>query len=284
MLPFLPGCSGGVLDPQGPIGAANGLILINSVEIMLTIVVPTIVAAILFAWWYRTSNIRARYLPDWSYSGRIELVVWSIPILVVLFLSGLIWIGSHDLDPARPINTPKVPLEVQVVALDWKWLFLYPEQGVASVNELVIPAGAPIHFLLTSATVMNNFFVPQLGSMIATMNGMRTQLYLQADKPGDYYGLSTQFSGDGFSGMHFTVRAVPDGDFEDWVAQVRQSGPMLDRAGYDALNKPSMNVRPFTYRATDPTLFDAVVSQEIPPGAGAIAGRPAEPPRPAPGG
>src|SRR6516165_12415642 len=207
------GCSGGVLDPQGPIGAANAKILLNALGIMLVIVVPTIVAILAFGWWFRASNRRARYRPDFVYSGAIEMVVWGIPILVIMFLGGVIWIGSHDLDPFKPISSPEKPTEVQVVSLDWKWLFIYPDQGVASVNELVVPAGVPVHFRLTSATVMNQFFVPQLGSMIATMNGMVTQLHLQADHPGDYFGLSTQFSGDGFSDMGFTVHAVSKDDF-----------------------------------------------------------------------
>jgi cytochrome o ubiquinol oxidase subunit 2 len=268
----LAGCSGGVLDPKGPIGAANGLILINAVEIMLVIVVPTIIAALVFAWWFRASNDRARYRPGFVYSGQIEIIIWSIPILVILFLGGVIWIGSHDLDPYRPIPSPTPPLQVQVVSLDWKWLFIYPDQGVASVNELVLPVGAPVHFSLTSATVMNNFFVPQLGSMIAAMNGMVTQLHLQADHPGEYLGLSTQFSGDGFSGMHFKARAVPEDEFTRWVESAKQSGPALDRGGYAALNQQSQNVKPFTYRAIDPALFHAIVTQEVPPGPGPRGG------------
>src|SRR5690349_12966728 len=263
----LAGCSGGVLEPHGPIGAANRLILFNAVEIMAAIVVPTIVAALVFAWWFRESNTRARYLPHWAYSGRIELIVWSIPILVICFLGGVIYIGSHDLDPARPIAPQDKPLEVQVVSLDWKWLFIYPDQGVASVNQLVVPVGAPIHFDLTSASVMNAFFIPQLGSMIYTMNGMVTQLHLQADNAGDYNGLSAQFSGDGFPDMGFTVHAVPQNDFSGWLAGVRRTGPVLDRAGYAELSKQGTS-QPFTYRQADPALFNAVVTQQIPPQAG----------------
>jgi cytochrome o ubiquinol oxidase subunit II len=272
LLPVLTGCSGGVLDPKGPIGTSNRIILINALEIMLVIVVPTIAAALLFAWWYRASNTRARYRPHFAYSGQIELIVWSIPILVILFLGGVIWIGSHELDPANPIASTNKPLKVQAVSLDWKWLFIYPDQGIASVNELVMPVGAPVHFSLTSASVMNNFFVPQLGSMIATMNGMVTQLHLKADHPGDYLGLSAQFSGDGFSGMNFKTRAVPEDEFERWVAGAKQSGPALDQAAYAALKQQSENVSPFTYRTIDPNLFQAVATQEIPPGPGPSTG------------
>src|SRR6266851_170417 len=214
---------------------------------MLVIVVPTIIAILIFAWWFRASNTRARYRPDFVYSGGIETVVWGIPILVILFLGGVIWIGSHDLDPFKPIASPEKPVEVQVVSLDWKWLFIYPDEGVASVNELVVPAGVPVHFSLTSASVMNMFFVPQLGTMIATMNGMVTQLHLAADKPGEFYGQSAQFSGDGFSDMNFILRAVPADAFDRWVATVRQSGPALDHAGYIALSRQSHSVLPFTY-------------------------------------
>jgi len=272
LLPLL-GCSGGVLDARGPIGAANAKILLNAVEIMAVIVVPTIIAVLAFAWWFRARNARARYQPGFVYSGRVEIVVWSIPLLIVLFLSGLIWIGSHELDPYKPIASSQKPAEVQVVALDWKWLFIYPDQGVASVQQLVIPAGVPVHFTLTSATVMNNFFVPQLGSMIAAMNGMVTQLYLKADHPGTFHGLSTQFSGDGFADMGFTVHAVPPDEFAKWAAAARQSGPALDRASYATLSRESQNVRPFTYRSVDPTLFKAIVTQHVPPGPGPRAGR-----------
>jgi cytochrome o ubiquinol oxidase subunit 2 len=269
----LASCSGSVLDPQGPIAAANRMIMLNSLVIMLAIVVPTIAAALLFAWWFRASNSKARYRPEFAYSGRIELIVWSIPLLTILFLGGLIWIGSHDLDPARPIPSREKPVEVQVVSLDWKWLFIYPDQAIASINELVVPASVPVHFSLTSASVMNTFFVPQLGSMIYTMNGMVTQLYLQADHPGDFYGESGMFSGDGFSDMHFTLRALPQDAFADWVTHARQSGPTLNRSGYAELSQQSQNVRPFTYRAVDPGLFQAIVTQMVPPGPGPSGGR-----------
>src|SRR5262245_40712371 len=161
--PFLlTACQPAILDPQGPIGLANKTILIDSVIIMLAIVVPTILATFAFAWWFRASNTRAIYLPDWEFSGRIELIVWSIPLLVIMLLGGVAWIGSHDLDPAKPIPSAAPPLEIQGVSLDWKWLFIYPDQGIASVNELVVPVGVPLRFPLTSASVMNAFFIPQL--------------------------------------------------------------------------------------------------------------------------
>jgi cytochrome o ubiquinol oxidase subunit 2 len=184
------------------------------------------------------------------------------------------WIGSHELDPAKPLASKTPPLEVQVVSLDWKWLFIYPDQGVASVNQLVVPAGVPLHFSLTSASVMNAFFIPQLGSMIYTMNGMTTQLNLQADVPGTFLGQSSHYSGDGFSGMHFEVRALPSEQFDAWIGDTRKTGPTLDPASYTELSKQSMNISPFTFSAADPVLFQQIVTQQLPPGPGPQSGRP----------
>jgi cytochrome o ubiquinol oxidase subunit 2 len=272
---LLSGCApAGVMDPQGPVGAAEKLILLNSLGIMLAIVIPTILATIGVAWWFRASNTRARYRPDWEYSGRVELVVWAIPAMVVLLLSGIGWVGSHDLDPPKPLASSAKPIDVEVVSLDWKWLFIYPDQGIASVNRLVIPAGAPIRFRLTSASVMNSFFVPQLGSQIYTMSGMATRLNLQADKPGAYPGLSAQFSGDGFSDMRFTVDAVTPQQFAGWIAGAEGQGPTLDATGYAALAQQSKKVAPFTYRQVAPSLFDSIVKERGPQPAGPQAGRP----------
>ncbi len=262
-----------ILQPAGPVARNARLMLLDSLTIMLAIVVPTLVVIVVFAWWFRASNMRARYRPEWTYSGRLELLTWSIPTLVILFLGGLIWLGSHALDPARPLRAARSPLEVQVVALDWKWLFIYPSQHVASVNELVIPAGIPVHFSLTSASVMNVFFVPELGSMIYAMHGMVTQLNLLSDRPANLYGASAQFSGDGFSDMHFSVHAVPEAAFADWIERVRQAGPQLERSAYRALAAQSSNVEPFTYRSVEPGLFHAIVMQQLPPGPGPGAGR-----------
>jgi cytochrome o ubiquinol oxidase subunit 2 len=264
----LAGCGLDVLQPHGAIGIADKTILIDSVAIMLAIVLPTMAAIFAFAFWFRKSNKRARYLPDWEYSGQIELVTWSIPTLTIILLGGVTWIGSHELDPAQPLPSKTPPLEVQVVSLDWKWLFIYPAQKIASVNQLAIPAGVPVHFSLTSGSVMNVFFVPQLGSMIYTMNGMRTQLYLIADTPGTFHGQSSHYSGDGFSGMEFDVQALPPDRFAAWVAAAGAAGPTLDKAAYQALSVQSMNVQPFTYRAADPGLFAQIVGGTVPPGPG----------------
>lgn len=237
---FVASCKpAGVLDPQGPIAAAERLILINATAIMLVVMVPVVLATLAFAWWYRSSNPRASRRSVVAYEGRIEFIIWSIPALIVILLGGVIWIGSHQLDPRAPIPGRADPLRVEVVALDWKWLFIYPDRDIAAVNQLTIPAGTPVDFRLTSATVMNSFIVPQIGSQIYTMGGMTTHLNLLADEPGEYPGFSANFSGDGFSEMRFIVKAVPASDFEAWVAQVRGSGSELDDAGYAELTKPS---------------------------------------------
>lgn len=257
-----------ILQPAGPVGAQGKIILLDSLAIMLAVVIPTMIATLGFAWWFRASNSRAIHMPDWDYSGKLELLVWSIPTLVILFLGGLIWDSSHDLDPAQPLASTVPPLQVQVVAMDWKWLFIYPQQGVASVNALVVPAGTPLHFLITSATVFNSFFVPQLGSQIYAMHGMMTQLNLQADRAGNYLGLSAQFSGDGFAGMRFNVETLPAAQFTQWVASARSAGPELDDAAYRGLLRQSQNIPPYTYRAVQPGLFQRVVTQNLPPGEG----------------
>ena len=257
-----------ILDPQGPIGAADKTILIDSVAIMLAIVLPTIAAIFAFAFWFRETNPRALYRPDWAYSGRIELVVWSIPALTVILLGGVAWIGSHQLDPATPVERTGSPVRIQVVSLDWKWLFIYPDQRIATVNTLTVPAGAPLRFELTSGSVMNAFFIPQFGSMIYTMNGMVTRLQLRADNEGDYQGLSSHFSGDGFPDMLFDVHVISPLAFPDWVAKTARTDRVLDADSYGKLARQSVETDKPTYRLDDPRLFDAIATQMIPPGPG----------------
>jgi cytochrome o ubiquinol oxidase subunit II len=264
----LTGCHAAVLDARGPVGHADKTILIDSLAIMLAIVVPTILATLAFAWWYRAGNTRARHLPEWSHSGRIELVVWAIPAMVIILLGGVSWIGSHELDPARPLKSHAAALDIQVVSLDWKWLFIYPHEGVASVNVLVVPAGVPLHFSLTSASVMNSFFVPELGSMIYTMNGMVTELNLMADAPGTFQGRSAHYSGDGFSDMHFEVRAVAAPEFPRWVAEARTSAAELDARTYEVLEQPAGNAAPVLFGRIAPDLFRDIASQVIAPAPG----------------
>lgn len=267
-----------VLRPAGFVAEANRDILFNALAVMLAVAVPTIVAAVAIAWWFRAGNARAERNHGFVYSGRIELVVWSIPLLVILFLGGIIWIGSHRLDPRRPIQSaPGVrPLTVEVVSLDWRWLFIYPEQGVASVNRLVVPAGRPLRFRLTSASVMNAFFVPRLGSMIYAMNGMATEVNLIAGKPGRYAGLSSHYSGEGFSDMRFVAEAVSPQMFGHWAEQAARSPrPALNSVNYTILSRQSRDRRELLFRSVEPGLFDAIVAQRLAPAAGPPADRPA---------
>ncbi|HEY4446681.1 MAG TPA: ubiquinol oxidase subunit II [Steroidobacteraceae bacterium] len=263
-------CRGeGVLDPQGPVASAERLILLNATAIMLVVVVPVIILTLTFAWWYRASNKRATYTPDWAYSGHIELVVWSIPAMVVILLSGVMWTSSHLLDPARRLPSDAKPIRIEVVSLDWKWLFIYPDLEVAAIDELVVPSGTPVEFMLTSATVMNSFFVPQLGSQIYTMPGMTTYLNLMADRPGDYPGLSAQFSGDGFSDMRFVVHAVPVSDFQSWLAHTRAAATALDADAYAQLARTGSTTQSRTYGGVDPMLFEHIVQTTAHPPAAA---------------
>jgi cytochrome o ubiquinol oxidase subunit II len=257
-----------ILDPQGPIAAAEKTILIDSVAIMLAIVVPTIIAIFAFAYWFRQSNTRAVYQPDWAESGRIELVVWAIPTLTVVLLGGVAWIGAHQLDPAKPVEGTGQGVTIQVVSLDWKWLFIYPDQRVATVNSLTVPVGAPLHLQLTSASVMNAFFVPQLGSLIYTMNGMTTRLELRADEVGTLGGLSGHFSGDGFPDMMFDVHVVPQNEFSDWATKSARSDQGLNEDGYKELAKQSVPKDKAVYRLTDPELFQKIATQHTAPGPG----------------
>jgi len=280
----LSGCTLRVLDPAGPVGMQERTILLNAFVVMLVIIVPTMAATLAFVWWYRPGNPRAVRRPHWSFSGRVEIVTWSIPLLTVMFLGGIAWIGSHDLDPARllaatplsdkTLSDKEKPLEVQVVSLDWKWLFLYPEARVASLNRLVIPVGRPVRFSLTSASVWNGFFVPRLGSMIYTMSGMTTRLNLQANREGSFLGLSSHLSGDGFADMTFETRAVPDTAFAAWIGGAQASTDTLDDEAYRALSRQSSKVPPRTYRLADDGLFDRIVAQALPPGPGPVSGRP----------
>ncbi len=268
---LLGACHEGVMDPVGPVSVAQRLILLNATGIMLVVVAPVIVMTLAFAWWYRASNSRAAYSPDWSYSGQIELVVWSVPAMVVILLAGVEWIGSHQLDPARKLVAHAKPVRIEVVSMDWKWLFIYPDLDVATVNQLVVPTGAPLEFSLTSATVMNAFFVPQLGSQIYTMAGMTTHLNLLADRDGEYPGFSSHFSGDGFSDMRFMVHSVSAAQFEAWTETTRAAGRPLDAGAYQALLRPEISVEARTFGGVAPQIFEHALALAAPIAAAAAA-------------
>ncbi|QEL54100.1 ubiquinol oxidase subunit II [Chromobacterium paludis] len=265
---LLSGCQGGILDPKGPVAAEQKSLIITATALMLLVVIPVIVMTLVFAWKYRASNKDAAYEPKWSHSTKIELVVWLIPCVIIAFLATLTWHTTHKLDPYRPLDSDKKPIQVQVVALNWKWLFIYPEQQIATVNELVFPADTPVNFKITSDAAMNSFFIPQLGGQIYAMAGMQTQLHLLASEPGTYHGFSSNYSGAGFSGMKFNAIATKTpAEFDAWVAKVKASGQKLDAPNYLQLLKPSEKNPVAYYASTTPYLFEAVLHKYM-------AGRP----------
>ena len=231
---FLSGCEWAVLDPKGPVGMGEKNLILLSVGLMLIVVVPVIVMTLAFAWRYRASNTKATYAPNWSHSNAIEVVVWAVPIVIILILGTVTWISTHTLDPRQPLASNEKPLEVEVVSLDWKWLFIYPEYGVASVNELAMPVGRAVHFKLTSSGVMNAFFIPQLGTQVYTMPGMQSLVNLRADHAGTYDGISANYSGHGFADMHFAAKAMDGVSFKAWIAKAKTAG-VLDQQAYITL-------------------------------------------------
>lgn len=267
---LLAGCNFVVLDPSGDIAIQQRDIVIISVLLMLIIIIPVMVLTVMFAWKYRETNTSAKYDPDWHHSTQLELVIWAAPLLIIICLGALTWMGTHLLDPYRPLDRIAAdteikqdqhkPLEVQVVALDWKWLFIYPEQGVATVNELAAPLDRPISFRITASSVMNSFYIPALAGMIYAMPGMETKLHAVINEAGTYRGISANYSGAGFSGMHFRFHGMTAADFDGWVAKVKADSRTLTRESYLALEKPSENV-PVTYYGTvDPVLFRAILN------------------------
>jgi cytochrome o ubiquinol oxidase subunit 2 len=249
-----------VLNPKGPIADAERGLMIDAFTVMMLVVVPIIVMAFWFAWRYRARGT-ARYEPTWAYSVKVDAVVWLIPALIVIAVAVLLWRSTHKLDPYREIASANPPLDVQVVAQDWKWLFIYPEQGVASVNQLAIPAGRPISLRITSDTVMNSFYVPALAGQIYAMAGMQTRLQIQADKPGKFVGRNTQYSGGGFSDQFFEVVAMSPADFDAWVAKAKQAPGKLDPPTYAKLAERSRLNPIVQYSAIEPRLFDAIIDK-----------------------
>lgn len=261
----LGGCSPrmALFDPSGPVGAAEISVILIAFGLMLIVVIPVFVMTFLFAWRYRASNTSATYAPHWHHSGKIELVVWLVPALIVTALGILTYKSTYALNPYTPLASAEKPVAVDVVAMDWKWLFIYPEQRIATVNRLVLPRGAPARFRLTSETVMSSFFIPGLGSQIYAMPGMRTKLNLLADRTGTYVGQNFQFSGRGYSSMHFKLIVTSRQGFDAWARKVRQSGGILDLATLAALEKPSRDNPVSTYAAIVPHLFGSVISRSM---------------------
>jgi cytochrome o ubiquinol oxidase subunit 2 len=257
---LLTGCQGGILDPKGQVAADEKSLIITATVLMLLVVIPVIVMTFLFAWKYRASNKDAIYTPKWSHSNKIEAVVWIIPIIIVACLAVVTWKTTHKLDPYRPLDSDKKPINVQVVAMNWKWLFIYPDLHIATVNQIAFPKDVPVNFRITSDAAMNSFFIPQLGGQIYAMAGMETKLHLVANEAGTYKGFSANYSGAGFSGMKFNAIATETPEqFDAWVQKVRASGKALNADTYLALAKPSENNAVAFFNTPEPRLFDAVL-------------------------
>ena len=258
---LLGGCNWTLLNPVGQIGIEERNLIITATLLMLLVVVPVIAMTFIFAWKYRASNKDATYAPKWSHSTKIEVVIWTVPILIILALGVLTYKSTHALDPYRPLESDVKPLTIEVVAMDWKWLFIYPEQGIATVNKIVFPANTPINFRITSDTVMNSFFIPGLGGQIYAMAGMTTKLHLIANHNAEMDGISANYSGAGFTGMKFKAIATSQADFDAWVNEVKASPKQLDQAEYAALSKPSQNNPVALYSSYAPNLFQTIIDK-----------------------
>ncbi len=269
----LAGCDTIVLNAPGDIAAQQGDLIVTATNLMLLIIVPVIALTFWFAWKYRASNTKAEYAPDWDHSVQLELIIWAAPLAIIIALGAITYITTHKLDPYRPLDRISAdkplpadvkPLVIEVVALDWKWLFFYPEQGIATVNEIAAPVDRPIQFKITSASVMNSFYIPAVAGMIYAMAGMETKLHGVINKPGEYYGLSTNYSGAGFSRMNFTFHGVSDAEFDAWIQKSRDSGKVLSREEYLELAKPSKFEDPhFSGSTRDPVRYYASVEPRL---------------------
>jgi cytochrome o ubiquinol oxidase subunit 2 len=262
-LSSLNGCSWILFNSKGSVGIAQRDLIITCMALMLFVVVPALVMTFAFAWKYRAGNAQAEYAPDWSHSSRIEAVVWGIPIIIIVILAIIVWKSTHDLDPYKPLNEGGDPINVEVIAADWKWIFVYPDLGIATVNELAVPVDRQVAFSITSNSTMNTFFIPQLGGQVYAMAGMRTQLHLIANEAGEYRGMSGNFSGPGFSDMHFAVHATSKESFQNWVARVRSSPMTLDYAAFLKVARPSQGDGVVHFSQVQPGLFKKVIDQFV---------------------
>lgn len=265
----LSGCKEAVLiHSKGMIGRDERDLIYTALILMLLIVVPVIIMVFVFAWKYRASNTSARYEPDWHHSNKIEVAIWGFPILIIVILATITWKTTHELDPYKPIEMNGVkPVTIQVVALDWKWLFIYPEQKIATLNYVAFPANVPVEFKVTADAPMNSFMIPQLGGQIYAMGGMQTKLHLVADEAGDYAGRSVSYSGGGFNGMVFTAHVTQtQQEFDAWVEQIKQDPTTLDGAKYLELVKPSEYNKPQYFGSVQDNLFDDILMKFMMPG------------------
>lgn len=272
---LLTGCNMVVMSPSGDIAAQQRDLIVVSTILMLIIIVPVLFLTLFFAWRYRQSNTAATYDPEWHHSTRLEVIIWAAPLAIIIALGAITWISTHKLDPYRPLDRIDAerpipadikPLTVQVVALDWKWLFFYPEYGIATVNEMAAPVDRPITFQITASSVMNSFYIPALAGMIYAMPGMETKLHAVINKEGDYEGISSNYSGDGFSHMRFRFHGLQQGGFDEWIARVQQNGTMLNRDAFLKLEKPSIREPVRLFAGVEDGLYDAVLNMCVRPG------------------
>ncbi|WP_336174930.1 ubiquinol oxidase subunit II [Alloalcanivorax xenomutans] len=272
---LLAGCDAVVMSPSGDVAAQQRDLIVWATVLMLLVIVPVIILTLLFAWRYRSSNKEATYKPDWDHSTVLELVIWGVPLLIIIALGAMTYVSTHKLDPYRPLDriapgkpVPEdmEPLVVEVVSLDWKWLFFYPEQGIATVNELAAPVDRPIRFKITSSSTMNSFFIPALAGQIYALAGMETKLHGVINEEGVYDGFSANYSGAGFSHMRFKFHGLSEAGFDEWVAKVAAEGGTLDRDVYRELEKPSEREPVHYYAEVDPTLYDAILNLCVEPG------------------
>lgn len=266
---LLSGCDFWLFDPKGPIAHEQMWLIIICALVMLIVVVPVTLMGVWFPIRYAKGKRLEKYSPDWQHSNKIEAVVWTIPIIIILALGAITYVTSYSLDPRQPIESDKPTMVVQVVAMDWKWLFIYPEEGIATVNEIAIPVDTPVEFLVTSDTVMNSFFIPQLGTQIYAMSGMENRVHLMASEPGEYMGFSANYSGFGFSGMKFNTIATDESGYRDWVAKVKNAPEKLDDERLKALRKKSRDVAPMHFASVNPLLFTEIIEKY----AGALNGQ-----------
>lgn len=271
----LSGCDWVLLDSKGMVGLAQRDLILICIGLMLIVVIPAIVLTFVFAWRFRAGNTKAKYTPEWSHSTKVEIVVWGVPLLIIAGLAVIVWKSTHELDPYKPLDVAGEPLHVDVIATDWKWVFVYPDLGIATVNQLNFPANRPLAFNITSNSTMNTFFIPQLGGQIYAMAGMRTQLHLIANEPGQFRGMSGNYSGHGFSNMKFIATASSNEDFERWVAEVRSAPQALDFNQFKALAAPSKNAPVQHFSSVEPLLFKKVIDQFIGVGENTGAATPA---------
>lgn len=273
---FLAGCDMVVMAPSGDIAVQQRDLIVWATVLMLLVIVPVIILTLLFAWRYRSSNQDAAYSPDWDHSTVLELVIWAVPLLIIIALGAMTWVSTHKLDPYRPLDRIDAgqpvpegmePLVIEVVSLDWKWLFFYPEQGVASVNELAAPVDRPIRFKITSSATMNSFFIPALAGQIYAMAGMETKLHAVINETGVYRGFSANYSGAGFSDMHFKFHGLDEQGFQAWIERVREQGGTLSGEAYRQLEQPSQNVPVTYYAEVMPGLYEKILNRCLEPGA-----------------